>query len=414
MNDHKDLKSRARVYRQLRCSSDQVRGRLIPDALSNKTPAGQIYFDMVTSYFKENVGAGQRLSAHNLNDEIEHHQPTMDALARPRTHRCMVSGFEQLHPRYIQGVCDALFSTIDYDRARRLRGDFDPSFLLIVNFLLQLIHVAEDGTGRTNEDMLVLLAAETGRTLSNSQTGYRGVLEGAGYPIYYKEVAQRILFFEVVGNFYKSLGLTAPEPVSYDLVKILTELNRVGSARNNDAQKWPDGLGPTIADTLKEITADPGSDSELFQATSAYRFYAEFLAGELIYFTLCLQDPGRYMPALKSRYPASVSCCSRSLEDSLDRTYHPVADDVGAPCDKAVALIEAVKLGWVARDQSILEKAVNNIEAKDAAIAQLFRKELSVFLTESEKTAIAFGNPLTMTGIDLQNKIQAGVMKIRG
>ncbi len=369
---------------------------------------------MTAAYFEANVSVGQRLSVHDLNEEVEHHHPTMDDLAKPRKRRCMISGFETLHPRYLQGISDALFSAIDDGRARRLRDDIDLDFLVIVNFLLQLMHIAEDGTGRTGEDMLVLLAAEAGQTLNISQCGYRGALEGAGYPIYYKAAAQRILFFEVIGNFYKSLGLTAPEPVSYDLVKILTELNRVGSARNNDAQGWPDGLGPTIADTLKEMTAGPGSDSELFQATSAYRFYAEFLAGELIYFTLCLQDPGRYMPALWSRYPASVSCCTHSLKDSLDRTYHPVTGDIGAPCDKAVALIEAVKLGWVTRDQSILEKAVNNIEAKDAAIAGLFRQELSVFLTESEKTAIAFGNPLTMTGADLQKQIQAGVMKIRG
>ena len=262
--------------------------------------------------------------------------------------------------------------------------------------------------------MLVLLAAESGRTLSISPTGYRGTLEGTGYPLFYRRAAQRILFFEVVENFFKFLGLAAPNPISFEINDIVSTLSRIGSTDGDNRLGWPDGLGPTIASISKEIANDPGSDSELFWPSHPYRFYAEFLACELIYFTLCLEDPSRYMPGLKSRYPASINCAVHSLLFGLDQTYHPIPDGIGEPCDEAVALIESVKLGWAARDESRLQTAVKHVESEDAEIGRLFRRELSLFLTDDEKTAIQVVFTDGMTGDQLEEQIRAGARKARG
>jgi len=416
----KSLNARAHVFRQLRRRSDFVRAQLIPAAVADGTPAVRIYFDMTQAYFDGDVRSGQLLSTYDLsaidepNGENQPHQLTMEALAGPRNKRRMVAGFETLHPRYLKGISGYLFDAIDNDRARRRHGQFDLGPLIIINFLMTLMHIAEDGTGRTGEDMLVLLAAESGRTLSTSQSGYRGALEGAEYPVFYKEAAQRIFYFEVVGNFYKSLGLTMPEWSSYDFNKIAVVLSGARSTDNNNRLGWPDGLGPSIESIYKETAAGPGADAELFQPSNPYRYYAQFLASEAIYFALCLAAPSRYMPGLQSRYPSSISCCTHSLMLGLGRTYHAIADDIGGPCDKAVALIESVRRGWAVRDDCQLEAAVLKVESEDAKIGRLFRNELSSFLSIDEQTAIAFERSHGMTGDQLEKQILAGARKIRG
>ena len=420
MGDVKSLKSRVRVYRQLRRRSDLVRTQLIPTAVADGTPAGRIFFDMTKAYFEGDVRSGQLVNtldvskADSSTEADEHYVPTMGELAAPRRHRCRKTGFESLHPRYLKGICDNLFDAIDADRARRRGGVFAPEFLTLVNLCLLLAHIAEDGTGRTGEDMLVLLAAESGRALSISPTGYRGAVEGSGYPSIYRWSVQRILFFEVVDNFFKALGLAAPNPFSIETDDIVSTLGPTGSTDGGNRLGWPNGLGPTIASIIKEIAVDPGADSEIFRPSNPYRFYAEFLACELIYFTLCLEAPSRYMPGLKLRYPASINCSLHSLLYDLNRTYHPISDGIGAPCDEAVALIESVRLGWVARDKSRLETAVKRVETEDTEIGRLFRQELSSFLTEDEKNAIQVVITHGMTGDQLEEQIRAGVRKVRG
>lgn len=419
MGNITSLKSRVRVYRQLRCRSDLVRTQLIPTAVADRTPAGRIFYDMIRAYFEGDVRSGRLVSTADISkgygtaDTGELHLPTMDELAAPRNHRCTNTGFESLHPGYLKGISGNFFDAIDNDRPRRRRGEFDPGFLTIVNFCLQLAHIATDGTGRTAEDMLVLLAAESGRTLTTSTTGYRGALEGTGYPIFYKLTAQKVLYFEVVANFYRFLGLAVPQSMSFEINEIVPELGRIRTSDGKNRLGWPDGLGPAITRIYKEIADDPGSDSELFLPSHPYGFYARFLACELIYFILCLEAPSRYLPGLKLRYPASMNCDAHSLKFSLGRTYLPIAEGVGDICDKAVALIESVRLGWSDRDQPKLETAVKRIESEDAEIGRLFRRELSVFLTEAEKNAIQFAIPHGMTGDQLEKQIRDGIRKIR-
>ena len=86
MGDIKSLKSRVRVYRQLRRGSDLVRTQLIPTAVADGTPADRIFFDMTKAYFEGNVSSGQLINTLDMlkSDTStgggEHYVPTMGEL----------------------------------------------------------------------------------------------------------------------------------------------------------------------------------------------------------------------------------------------------------------------------------------------------------------------------------------------
>lgn len=319
-----------------------------------------------------------------------------------------------LHPRYLKGVSSLFFQALDRDRPHRQQGEFDLIYLVIANLVLQLAHIAEDGTGRTAEDMLVLLAAETGRNLTISPTGYRAALEGPGYPVFFRLVTNRILYLEVAGNFYKFLGLDLPERVSFDINDIIARMGRIGSSDGKNRMGWPDGLGPTIGKIFKKVSADSNEDDPLFNASHPYRFYGEFLACELIYFILCLASPARYLKGLQSRYPATLSCGLHNLVFSLGRSYQPVSGDVADIADEIIARIESVRLGRSARENLQVEKQLSEVEKRNSALGRLFRHELASFLTEEEKSALQFNIPVGMTGEHLARQIQDCVEKARG
>lgn len=310
-----------------------------------------------------------------------------------------------------KGFSAKLFAAIDANRALRRRGDLDIGFLTAVSFCLQLGHITKDGNGRAGEDMVVLLAAEAGRTLTFSPTGYRGTLGGPGYPLVYRKYAEGILFLEIVANFFKYLGLSVPRPISPVITDILKALDTIVSSDGQNRLDWPDGLGSAVAGVYEEIAEDPGDDRKLFQPSSAYRCYAEFLAGELIYFTLCLENPTQHLASMKARYPVSFSCSQYSLDLAFGRTYHPIPDDIGEACDEVVALIEAEKLERGRRDNNRLEKAVARVETEDAEIGQLLRHELSSISPIEEDASKPFLIPLSMTGAKLDEFIRAKMLK---
>ncbi len=393
---------------------------MIPAAASTTQPAKELFKNLTLAYFEGDVEAGQMVGATDIKNAGEgkkpsaHYDTTLEDLATLRNRRGNIAGFEPLHPRYLQGVSDRLYSAIDADRMRRRSGVLDLEYLSLINFCLQLGHLAKDGTGRTGEDMLVWLAAEAGRTLTFSQTGYRGALEGPGYPLVYRLAAEKILFSEFIGNFFKYLGLPVPQPIPLVITDVLEVLNRIGSLGSNHRQGWPDGLGPAISRIYQTVALPPGEDGELFQANQPYRSYAEFLACEMIYFTLCLEQPIAYLPALKARYPVSLACCQYGLEQALERSYHPIPDDIGSLSDEAVALIEAVRMGWSDRGNSGLEEAVTRVEAADKVVGRLVRAEYKACLTEAERAAFQFDIPHGMTGAELDGQIGSMASKVLG
>ena len=419
MNALTDLDSRIRVFRQLRSCSNIVRTQLIPAAVAGAVPTSQAFFEFTNAYFKDNVLSGQLVDPWDImkvgaSVEVGGYYDTMiDDLALIISHPSATAGFETLHPRYLRGFSAKFFAAIDANRALRQHGDLDLEFLTIVSFCLQLGHIAKDGNGRTGEDMLVLLAAEADRTLTFSPTGYRGALGGPGFPLLYRQAAERILFLEVLVNFFKFLRLSVPTPISFKTIEILRELNRIGSSVSKSRLDWPDGLGVSIACILEEIAEDPGDYRELFQPSHPYRHYADFLASEMIYFTLCLKNPTQHLPSVKARYPISFSCSQYSLKSALRRTYHPIEDDIGEACDEAVALIEAEKLKLEGRDNKRLKMAIARVETEDAGIGYLLRHELSSLFSIKEKDLIPVQVPSDMTGAQLYEFTRTIVSRTR-
>ena len=213
MNALTDLDSRIRAFHQLRSCSDLVRTELIPAAVAGAVPTAQAFYEFINAYFKDDVLSGQLVKTsdiRNVGASVEvggYYDSTIDDLASVPSHTSnSAGGFQTLHPRYLRGVSEILFNVIDTFRVRQRRGDLDLDFLVVVHFCLQLAHFAKDGTGRVGEDILVLLAAESDRTLTFSPTGYRGALEGPGFPLFYVQNVQTIFYFEVVCNFFRFLG----------------------------------------------------------------------------------------------------------------------------------------------------------------------------------------------------------------
>jgi len=414
-----DLDSRIAVLRQLRTGSDIVRTQLIPTAVAEDFPARQAFFDFIKAYFQDNVLTGQLASASDVmkggvSDKVDgFYDTSIDELASVPSRRPNAWGFESLHPRYLSGVSAKFFAAIDANRSQRRRGDLNLEFLVVVDFCLKLTHFAKDGTGRVGEDFLVLLAAEAERPLTICPTGYRGTLGGSGLPLVYREVAGRILYHEFVVNFFKFLGMPGPAPISYDTGELLEEIRGLGSWDGKNRLDWPDGLGPAISRIVEDVAEDPGKDTELFQPPNPYRYYADFLAHEMIYFTLCLENPGRHLPSVKSRYPRSFVCYQYCLELALERSYHPVAEGIGATCDEAAALIEAMKMDWPTQDDKRLEAIMAQVEADDAELGLLLRHELSSFLTDQEISAIQFRVPRNFTGAQLDEWVRSLVLNTR-
>lgn len=418
MDDIRNTESRLRAYRQLRQRSDKVRTELIPAAVEQGVSAETVIFDITRSYFEGDIQSGQLLKDTDLSlldsskDQPEPFQASMMELTRPRSYRCSAVGFEMLHPRYLKGVCKYLFDALDEGRADRRRGPYKPDPLMLVHFILHLIHVTEDGTGRSGEDMLVLLAQESGQGLTFSRTGYRDALEGEDYPIFFKTIAQKFLFFELVGHFYQYLGLPKPTSPSYDIMDIALHIKQSAMAKKPGLRDWPDGLEPEIERIYKDVAMEPEIDQDLFLPTHPYRYFAGFLAREVIYFILCLQSPSKYRSGLKKRYPASVANHAHVLSSNLGRIYHPIPEDIGEECDHAITLIEQVRMGWVERDDEQLDRAVTSIERNNPEIGRLFRHELPVFLTEEEKETLKMHVSPGITGKKLENLMLESVKKV--
>jgi hypothetical protein len=412
-----DQESRKSVYRQLRQCSERVRATTIPTAVAESTPAGQVYFDMVKAYFEDDVRNGELVSpldvAHSeksdrLNSETD---TALSALTRISTVRHCVAGFETLHPRYRQAAFGQVFAAVDSDRKRRRQDDLDVGFLAVLSFCMQLGHFPLDGNGRVGEDMLVLLAAEAGRNLTFSPTSYRGGLEGQSHLLLYRGIVEKIFFTEVTGNFFRFLGLQAPDPVPTENVAILTYLSQINTADRGQGERWPEEMEAAIIQNVGDMAQITDDEEVLFQSSHPYRYYAEFLAAEITFLTMCLESQGKYMHHVASRYPASFSCSLFNIISSLGRTWHSIPEEIADSCDTAVTLIEAVRYGQASRKNAELEQAVAKIETINPQIGQLFRRELSSCLTYEELSGIHFNYTPQLNGASLSKQIQACISK---
>jgi hypothetical protein len=411
-----DLAARIQVLGQLRSASDAVRLERIPDAIKRRSPAKDTFYAVVQGYFDGGVRTGQLVDGNDLarlTTTSGFYTTRIEDLSGPRRERVTGGGFEMLHPRYLDTLSNLFFDTLDATRTDRQQSMLDRDFLTVVAFCLQLFHITKDGTGRAGEDFLSLLAAEWGQALTFSPTGYRGAMEGPRYLLSYRGAAQKLLFSEIVGNFYRFLGLKPPLPIRYAVEDVVSELRRIGTSDASNRLEWPANLSSQIDAALEDAAAPTAADAHLFESDHPYRYYAEFLAQEVAYFVLCLADPARLFDSVKARYPMSFSCGFFAISAGLGEFYQAIPERIGPLCDVAVARIEAARMGSAPRDIPDLTAAIARLETEDPAVGKLFRRELRCFLTDAEKDAMTFAIRAGETGAGLRHQLDAEVARVR-
>ncbi|MDP6624537.1 MAG: hypothetical protein QF754_19965 [Alphaproteobacteria bacterium] len=255
MDDDAFLAFRRQTYGQLRRASDRVRLELIPDFAARRVTAHQAFYAINRSYFEEDVFHGQMVGhndslgffADGASDPF--YSTELDDLGGPPAGRGTAGGFETLHPRFAEAVIARTFAALEEV------GPFNDEvsflqMLAIVDFLFQVAHFAKDGSGRSGEDLLVLLGLRHGAPLTFSVTGYRGAIEGPERLMSLRHVTQKIAQIEVAQNFFRYLGLTPPQATATHIRELLESLIRVNTEIDANARHapltWPNDLGGTI------------------------------------------------------------------------------------------------------------------------------------------------------------------------
>ena len=177
----------------MRQASDTVRTELIPTFINENKRSRDAYFGINQRYFEGNVLHGQLVGSNDLENFIkdgtkdQFYQTTLQDVAKPRRSRGNIAGFEPLHPHYLNFIADLTFQAMDN------AGSFDDedgffAFLCVVDCLFQLSHFCKDGSGRTGEDTLALLAQRHEYPLTFSLTGYRATLGGPDRLLFFRHV----------------------------------------------------------------------------------------------------------------------------------------------------------------------------------------------------------------------------------
>ena len=384
MDDDAFLAFRRQTYAQLRRASDRVRNEFIPDFAARGAPTREAFYAINRGYFVDDVLRGQMVSESDAKSfaadgaKDPFYVTALDDLGGPPAGRGNAGGFETLHPRFAEAVVARTFAALD------AAGPFEDEeaflrVLTLVDFLLQVAHFAKDGSGRSGEDLLVLLGERHGTPLTFSITGYRGAIEGPGRLMSLRHATQKIAQVEISRNFFGSLGLSPPEATPTHIRDLLESLVRVGRAAGSGTRQarltWPDGLGGTIEEIFAPLApGDDGGDPDLAR-THPYRLYASFLAREAIYLTLCLAEPERLTPGLCARYPLSMACRARDLRGARRHAYLAVPARAAEAADEAVARLELVRRGKLAHEDAELARLLEQLAHPAPRLADLIAAE---------------------------------------
>lgn len=391
MNDD-FLQFRQQTLAQLRRASDRVRTQLIPELNAAGTPAREAFFAINRCYFEEDVFRGQMVGPSDAKQYLEDggrgafYETALADLQAPAAERGNAGGFETLHPRFVDTVVSRTFEALD-NAGPFESGESLLRTLVIVDFLLQLAHFVKDGSGRTGEDLLVLLGARHGYPLTFSPTGYRAAVSGPKRLLVVRHVTQRISQVEVARNFLRSQGFVPPQEISghiRDLLEALVHLSE--GARSGIRQApltWPDDVRPEIEKIFAPLApAEDESDPDL-SVSHPYRLYATFLAKEALYLTLCLEDCERFYNSLKARYPLSLACRERDFRDAGQQTYLAVPKGAKKLADEAVAELDAARTLGKEVDQSRLDDCLLRLSKPAPDLAALISAERGYLPLES-------------------------------
>ncbi len=375
---------RRKTLRQLRRASDLVRTELVPDLAAQLVPVREAFYAINRCYFEEDVLRGQMVgykeSQNFATDGAKDlfYNTELDDLGGPPAGRGNAGGFETLHPRFAAAVIGRTFAALDEMAPCENEESFCQA-LAIFDFLLQIAHFVKDGSGRSGEDLLVLLGQRHGTPLTFSVTGYRGAIEGPERLMSVRHVTQKIVQIEVAQNFFRYLGIVPPPATPTHIVELLVSLIRA-NAENHPGKRqqpliWPDYLGAAVEELFGPLApGEEESDPDL-TITHPYRLYASFLAKEAFYLTLCLADTARLYAGLCSRYPLSMACRERDIAEARRQTYFAIPGEAAEAADEAVARLELVRHERLARQDPALARLVKRIGDVAPQLASLIEAE---------------------------------------
>lgn len=361
------LRQRRDTHALVRCASDNVRSDLIPRFVAEKTPLLDSYLSINQHHFARDVHMGQMAQADSAYRFITsekrdpYYQTTLDELCSLRGIRGNVGGFEVVHPKFLKSLSSKLFAALVAHESFTSETLFI-RYIAIADFALQLLHPVKDGTGRTGEDIMVLLGLHHQRPLTFSLTGYRASLDNSDRLLFHRHVTERIGHIEFITAFLFGIGVPAQVIYPTHILEVINALIKTYESRSQSAQIWPDGLTDVIDKLSEEIMQDLASDDPLLTQGHPYFDYASFYVKELCYLTLCLEDPDTLFDGLLKRYPLSMGCRVLDVQAALKRAYRPTPPSLGVLTDGVMALIDLKRLGLLKSSDRSLEKAVSLIE----------------------------------------------------
>jgi len=404
------LRQRRETHALVRRASDRVRGDVIPRLAAETTPLLKSYLHINQQHFADDVFLSQMVHAESAHRFIKseqrdpYYETTLEELGSLRNLRGNVGGFEMLHPVFLEKVACKLFDVLE---AHKICTS-DTSFIrlvAIVDFALQFLHVVKDGSGRTGEDILVQLGLRHHRSLTFSLTGYRASLDSSDRLMFHRHVTQRVGHIEFIKTFMSALGVPTLATYPTHILEVINTLIETYGSRTQNTLTWPDGLTEHVNESSAEILRNLVSDDPLLRQGHPYFDYASFVLKELCYLTLCLEDPDTFFDGLLNRYPLSMGCRVLDFQAALKLSYRPIAEDLGALTDEAMAHLDLMRLGLLESSEKDLEKLMLLI--KDGFLVTLLNVERQNPSLEGLLKQLSVPNGWSMSPQDFRTAINA-------
>lgn len=370
---------RRKTLKQLRCASDAVRTETEPQTRDDSMLSH--YLASNQSYFRDDVLTGQLVQADTAARvvAIDHTQEayyttTVDDLGRLRTGRGNVSGFEVLHPAFLEPLVGRFFSILDDQKVFKTEEQF-LHWLAVADFTLQLLHPVKDGTGRSGEDLLAILGTRCGYPLTFSITGYRAALDTLNRDLFHRHVTERVGFIEFVRLIFQSSDMPSESVTPWQIVDVIKHLRAHHGGDESSQLAWPGDLSAEIEERAAPALQYNPNHDELLEDGHPYRLYAAFMVREITYLLLCLEDADHLFAGLLDRYPLSMGCRVQDLKHARLNQYIEIPASSSFIADDVMARIDLLRLGKLAGGDADLSEGLCKIKAWNGELGSLIERE---------------------------------------
>lgn len=381
MNTTDFLDLRRKTLAQLRQASDAIRDEIGAHATDRSILP--LYLENNQRYFKDGVLTGQLVQSDTAARVTEsgplqdpYYMTILEDVARLRTGRGNVSGFEVLHPAFLEPLTRRLFSCLDTDRTFETEDQF-LCWLAVADFTLQLVHPVKDGTGRSGEDLLALLSRRHGYPLTFSTTGYRAALDTPDRDLFHRHVTERIGFIEFTRHFLTPGGAPLNNATPWQVVDVMKHLLTHGHDEKSLKLSWPKDLSEQIEEFAAPVLQHNSSGDELLKDAHPYQLYAAFVVREITYLLLNLEDTKGLFPDLLRRYPLSMGCRVANLKAARHHRYLEMPNSITSTADDVMARIDLLRLGKLDKNDAELKHGLEDIQKWNVDLGTLIERESS-------------------------------------